>query len=100
MWPRKVKQKGHEGLELRLERSAQFRREQLRFLPGGEVAAPVDLAEVGEAGVDRLNPAARGSPDLAGERREADGNLDRRRSLAGRTGCGQKLSKLPVPSGR
>ena len=63
------------------------------------MSAAVDLVEVGEAGVDRLNPAARGSPDLAGERREADGNLDRRRSLAGRTGCGQNLSELPVPPG-
>src|SRR5262245_2193918 len=69
--------------------------EELRLLPGGEVAAPVDLVEVGEAGVDRLDPAARGSPDLAGERREADGNRDRRRNLAARTG--QKLSELPVP---
>ncbi len=56
----------------------------------------VDLAEVSEPGVDRLNPAARGSEDLAGERREADGNRDRRRSLAGRTDCG--LSGLPRPS--
>jgi hypothetical protein len=61
------------------------------------VAPAVDLAEVSEAGVDRLNPAARGSEDLAGERREADGNRDRGRSLAGRTGCG--LSGLPVPPG-
>jgi hypothetical protein len=36
------------------------------------VAAPVDLVEVSEAGVDRLNPAARGSKDLTGERRETD----------------------------
>ena len=63
------------------------------------MAAPVDLVEVGEVGVDRLDPAARGSPDLAGERREADRNRDRRRSLAGRTGCGQDPSKFPVPPG-
>jgi len=63
------------------------------------VAAPVDLVEVGEAGLDRLNPAARGSPELTGERREADGNRDRRRSLAGRTSCGQEPSRLPVPPG-
>ena len=31
--------------------------EEVRLLPGGEVAAPVDLLEVGEAGVDRLGPA-------------------------------------------
>ena len=48
------------------------------------MAAPVDLVEVGEVGVGLLDPAARGSPDLAGERREADRNRDRRRSLAGR----------------
>jgi hypothetical protein len=30
------------------------------------VAAAVDLVEVREAGVDRLDPAARGGPDLAG----------------------------------
>jgi hypothetical protein len=58
---------------VRGEDRAQLCREQLRLLPGGEVAAPVDLVEVGEAGVDRLGPAARARPDLAGERREADG---------------------------
>src|SRR5688572_21931907 len=73
--------------------------EELRLLPGWEVAAAVDLVEVAEVGVGRLNPAARGSPDLAGERREADRNRDRRRSRATRTGCGQNLSKLPVPPG-
>src|ERR671914_2400018 len=81
------------------ERRSDLGGEELRLLPGGEVAAPVDLVEVGEVGVDRLDPAARGSPDLAGERREADRNRDRRRSLAGRTGCGQELSELPVPPG-
>ena len=65
-------------------------REQLRLFPRREVAAPIDLVEVGEARVDRLNPAARGSPNLAGECREADGNLDRRRSVAGRKRCGQR----------
>src|SRR5918996_753274 len=81
------------------ERGPHLGGEELRLLPGGEVAAPVDLVEVGEAGVDRLDPAARGSEDLAGERREADGNRDRRRSLAGRTGCGLSLTGLPVPPG-
>src|SRR5688572_23992883 len=83
----------------RPERRPDLLREESRLFPGGEVAAPVDLVEVREAGVDRLNPAARGSPDLAGERREADRNRDRRRSRATRTGCGQNLSKLPVPPG-
>jgi hypothetical protein len=63
------------------------------------VAAPVDLVEVGEAGENHLDPAERGREDLAGERREADRNRDRRRSLAGRTGCGLGPSELPVPPG-
>src|ERR687897_752456 len=88
------------GLAQRPEGGPQLGGEELRLLPGGEVAAPVDLVEVSEAGVDRLDPAARGSPDLAGERREADGNRDRRRSLAGRKGCGLGPSELPVRPGR
>src|SRR5690242_17041714 len=79
------------------KRCPQLPGEELRLLPGGEVAAPVDRVEVGKAGVDRLDPAARRSPDLAGERREADRNLDRRRSLAASTR--EKLSELPVPPG-
>src|SRR5215211_7297066 len=63
------------------------------------MASPVDLVEIGEARVNRLNPAAWGSPDLAGECCEADGNRDRRRSFAGCTSCGQNLSELPVPPG-
>ena len=42
------------------------------------MAALVDFVEIGEARVDRLAQLA-GGPDLAGERREADGNRDRRR---------------------
>ena len=63
------------------------------------MAAPVGLVEVGEAGEDHLDPAARGREDLAGEVRVADRNRDRRRSLAGRTGCGLGPSELPVPPG-
>src|SRR5687768_3155088 len=63
------------------KRSAELTSEEIGFLPRCEVSTAVDLVEVGEPGVNRLNPAARGSPDLAGERREADGNFDRRRSL-------------------
>jgi hypothetical protein len=69
-----VPQSESSGSAQRSECRTQLGREQLRLLPGGEVAASVDLVEVGEAGVDHLNPAARGSPELAGERREADGN--------------------------
>src|SRR5262249_16525144 len=73
--------------------------EELRLLPGGEVAAPGDRIVVGEPGVDRLDPTARSSPDLAGERREADRNRDRRRGLTGRTG--NRPPKFPVrPGGR
>ena len=69
------------------------------------MAAAVDLVEVREAGVDRLDPAARGSPDLAGERREADRNRDRRRSLAGRLAAARnrpnsqyhRAAEAPVP---
>src|SRR5215213_2874226 len=35
----------------RAERGAQFPSEKLRLFPRGEVAAPVDLVEVGEIGV-------------------------------------------------
>ena len=42
------------------------------------MAAPVDLVEVAEVGVDLLDPAARGRDDLAGERGEADRDRDGR----------------------
>src|SRR5688572_15595640 len=51
-------------LAQRPERSPHLGREELRLLPGGEVAARVDLVEVGGVGVDLLDPAARGSEDL------------------------------------
>src|SRR5687767_6464828 len=61
------------------------------------MSAAVDLLEVSEAGVDRLDPAPRRRPDFARERREADGDRDRWRNRAGRAGGGQELSKLPIP---
>src|SRR5919112_6540666 len=76
----------HRHLAKLPERRTDLAGEQLRLLPGGEVAAPVDLVEVAEAGIGRLDPAARGSPELAGERREADGDLDVRGSVAGGSG--------------
>src|SRR3954451_15580551 len=84
------------------ERGPYLAGEELRLLPGGEVAAPVDLVEVREVvGVDRLGPAARGSEDLARECREADRDPDLGRSLTGCLGCGLSPSRLPVPpSGR
>src|ERR1700758_3437724 len=59
------------------------------------MSATFGLAEIGEAGVHDLDPTSGRSKDLAWERRKSHGNRDRRRSLAGRTGCG--LSGLPVP---
>src|SRR5690349_9908999 len=77
-----------------LERRPYLLAEQLRLFPCGEVTAPVDLIEVGEAGVALLNPASRGSPDLARESGESDRDRDLRRHLPGRTSRG--LSALPV----
>src|SRR5437763_13688312 len=51
--------------------------EELGLLPRGEVATLVDLVEVDDVRVRRLDPAARRPPDLARERREAE--RDRRR---------------------
>src|SRR6476620_7065568 len=74
-------------LPQRPERGAHLFREELRFLPSGEVAALVDLVEVDvDVRVGPLDPAAGGAPDLARERGEADRNRDRRRGLADRTG--------------
>src|SRR5918995_5619427 len=74
--------------------------EELGLFPCREVAALVDLVEVADVGVDRIDPAARGPPDLAGERGEPDLNRDLRRSLPGRLGCRQSSSILPVRPGR
>src|SRR6516165_12574391 len=68
-------------LAQRSERRPDLGREQLGFFPGGEVTAPGGLVEVAEGGVAQLDPAARGPEDLAGERGEADRELDRRGSL-------------------
>lgn len=65
----------------RLERRAQLRREERGFFPCCEVSAAVGLVEVGEAGIHHFDPASRGSPELAWERREADGDSDRPRRL-------------------
>jgi hypothetical protein len=56
----------------RAERRPELGREQLRLLPGREVAASVNLVEVCDVGVGFLDPAARSPEDLAGERGVAD----------------------------
>src|SRR6185312_13610329 len=65
----------------RLERLAHLRAEKLGFLPRGEVAALVDLVEVDDVRVRRLDPTARRPPDLAWERREAERDRRRGQSL-------------------
>src|SRR5215211_9407287 len=77
---------GHEDLLSQLgqlakrpECGSDFFREQLRLLPRREVATLLDLVEVGKGAVRPPDPAARGRPDLAGERGEADRERDRRR---------------------
>src|SRR4029079_9461523 len=73
----------------RLERRAHLLAEELRLLPRGEVATLVDLREVDDVRVRRLDPAARRPPDLARERREAERDRRRRqRLLAGGTRVG------------
>src|SRR5215203_4009865 len=62
------------------------------------MTALVDLVEVDEVGIRRLDPAAWGPEDLAGEGGEADRQRDLRRRLAGRKSLGS--SELPVPPGR
>ena len=60
----------------RPERRAHLVREQLRLLPGGEVAAAVELVVVDEVvRIGALGPAARGLVELVGE--DADGERDR-----------------------
>src|SRR3954469_1355135 len=83
----------------RPERGANLLREELRLLPGGEVAAPVHLVEVAEAGIGRLGPTARGPPDLAGERREADRHPRRWKRISARRRRVRPIG-LPVRPGR
>src|SRR5262245_39481230 len=83
---------GAEGL-------AELTREQLGLLPGGEVAARVDLVEVDEVVVGLLDPVARGLEDLAGEHREGHRERDVRGRLLERSR--DTPSVLPVqPRGR
>src|SRR5262249_24480422 len=81
-------------LPQRSQRGPQLVGEELWFLPGGEVAAPLDLVEVDEGRVDLLDPAARGLEDLAGKDGEADRDRDLCRSMTDRGGCSSGV--LPV----
>src|ERR671919_1120337 len=78
------------------ERRPELLGEQLGLLPGGEVAAPVDLVEVGEGGVGPLDPTPRAAPDLTGERGEADRDRDLRRSPACCSGLSGDSVAVPV----
>ena len=94
---------GRSSLAKRSERGANLGREEFGLFPGGEVAAFVDLVEVGEAGVGLLDPAARGAEDLAGERGVSDRERGRRRSGSGGACCGlsasqyDRAAEAPVP---
>src|SRR5215211_3108270 len=77
-----------------------FGGEELRLLPRRKVAAPIDLVEIGEAGIRVVGPAAWGPPDLAGESREAGRDRDLRRSLAGRSRSSCGVSVFPVRTRR
>jgi hypothetical protein len=86
------------------KRRSEFFGEQLRFFPGGEVAAPVGLVEVDQGGVELLDPAARGGEDLVGEGGEADRDRDLGRGLAGRQAAWarppsqyERAAEAPVP---
>src|SRR3954469_15893163 len=65
-------------LAQRAERGPELFREELRLLPGREVAALVGLVEIVEGGVRQFDPAARSLEDLARKRGEADRHRDRR----------------------
>src|SRR4051794_31650821 len=62
------------GSAQRSEGRAELFREELRLLPGGEVAAPVDFVEVDELGIRPLGPAPRRLVLLTGEDRHGHRN--------------------------
>src|SRR3954452_22357151 len=81
----------------RLECGPDLRCEKLRLFPGSEVAALVDLVEVSDVRVARLDPAARRPPDLSWKRREAERDLRRRQWLRTR-GRRVRPVRLPIRS--
>src|SRR5689334_12683206 len=56
-------------LAQRQKRGAHLLTEELRLLPGGEMAAPVDFVVVDQVVVGALDPVTRRLEDLAGEDR-------------------------------
>src|SRR4029453_13246248 len=82
------------------ERGSHLCGEDVRLLPGGEMAAPLGFVEIGDVRIRLLDPAARGGEDLAGERREADRSRHRWRSLTRSERLGLGLRALPVRAGR
>src|SRR5215831_13221209 len=54
-------------------------REQLRLLPGREVAAFVDFVEIGQVGISTMSPRIRRTVDVFGEHGDRDRKLDLRR---------------------
>src|ERR1700736_1099704 len=71
----------HGYLAHRSKRRTHLLAEELGLLPRGEVATLVDLVEVDDVRVRRLDPAARRPPDLARERCEAERDRRRRQRL-------------------
>ena len=82
-----------------MEGGPYFLAEELRLLPGREVSALVDLVEVDDVRVTRLDPAARRPPDLARERREAERDRRGWQELTAR-GWGVGPVGLPVRASR
>src|SRR3984893_6451641 len=85
MWVMSIAAHIHQSAQ-RLERRAKLRREDLRLLPGREVAALVDLVVIDELGIRPLRPAPRGLIELVrkGAHRGRDGDVFRgeKRELA------------------
>src|SRR6185312_14959293 len=90
---------GHGQLAELPERGPDLFAEQLRLLPGGEVAALADLVEVGEGGIGAPGPCLRGPVDVVRE----DGDAHRDGDLRGlHRGCagGAGPAVLPVQPSR
>src|SRR5215469_125246 len=84
----------------RMERGAQLVAEELRLLPGGEVAAAVDLVDVGQSRVGAPRPRLGRPEGILSEDGDADGDTDLRGLHQG-CACRARPAVLPVePAGR